>query len=63
LKFFKHRRGARYASARPHLEIDRETREILEDGSDEELAEWIQLSRATRDRETPCAPQDETCSF
>ena len=45
------------------MQIDLETGEILEDGSNEELAEWVQLSRATRDRWTPCEPHDETCPF
>ena len=40
------------------MQIDLETGEILEDGSEEELAEWVQLYRAT-----PCEPQDETCPF
>ena len=31
------------------MQIDLDTGEILEDGSDEELAEWVQLYRATRD--------------
>ena len=34
------------------MQIDLETGEILEDGSEEELAEWVQLYRATRDRWT-----------
>jgi hypothetical protein len=38
------------------MQIDLETGEILEDGSNEELAEWVQLYRATRDRKTPCEP-------
>jgi hypothetical protein len=45
------------------MQIDLETGEILEDGSDEELAAWMQLYMATRERQTPCAPQDETCPF
>jgi hypothetical protein len=45
------------------MQIDLETGEILEDGSEEELAEWIQLSRATRERQMPYEPQDETCPF
>jgi hypothetical protein len=45
------------------MQIDLETGEMLEDGSDEELAEWIQLYKATRERFTPCEPQDETCPF
>ena len=45
------------------MQIDLETGEILEDGTEEELAEWVQLSRATRDRKTPCEPHDETCPF
>ena len=45
------------------MQIDLETGEILEDGSEEELAAWIQLYRATRDRGTPDEPQDETCPF
>jgi hypothetical protein len=45
------------------MQINLETGEILEDGSDEELAEWIQRYRATREHQTPCAPQDETCPF
>ena len=45
------------------MQIDLETGEILEDGSEEELAEWVQLSRATRDRGTSCEPQDATCPF
>ena len=45
------------------MQIDLDTGEILEDGSEEELAEWIQLSRATRERQTPSEPQDETCPF
>jgi hypothetical protein len=32
------------------MQIDLETGEMLEDGSEEELAEWVQLYRATRDR-------------
>src|SRR5712691_4174282 len=36
------------------MQIDLETGEILEDGSEEELAAWVQLSRATRDHATPC---------
>ena len=39
------------------MQIDLETGEILEDGSEEELAEWIQLSRATREHQTPYEPQ------
>ena len=45
------------------MQIDLETGEILEYGSEEELAEWVQLSRATLDRGAPCEPQDETCPF
>jgi hypothetical protein len=45
------------------MQIDLETGEILEDGSEEELAEWVQLYRATRERQTPYEPQDETCPF
>ena len=39
------------------MQIDLETGEMLEDGSEEELAAWVQLSRATRDHATPCEPQ------
>ena len=45
------------------MQIDLETGEILEDGSEEELAEWIQRYRATREHQTPCEPQDDTCPF
>ena len=45
------------------MQIDLETGAMLEDGSEEELAEWVQLCRATRDRATPCEPLDETCPF
>ena len=45
------------------MQIDLETGEILEDGSEEELAEWMQLYRATREHQTPHEPQDETCPF
>ena len=45
------------------MQIDLETGEILEDGSAEELAAWIQRYRATPGRETPCEPQDATCPF
>jgi hypothetical protein len=45
------------------MQIDLETGEILEDGSEEELAEWIQLSRATREHQAPSGPQDDTCPF
>ena len=45
------------------MQIDLETGAMLEDGSEEELAAWVQLSRATRDHATPCEPQDETCPF
>ena len=45
------------------MQIDLETGEILEDGTEEELAEWVQLSRATRDRWTPCEPHDDPCPF
>ncbi len=45
------------------MQIDLETGEMLEDGSDEELAEWVQLYRATRGRWTPSEPHDETCPF
>ena len=45
------------------MQIDLDTGEILEDGSDEELAEWVQLYRATRERWTPDEPHDETCPF
>ena len=45
------------------MQIDLETGEILEDGSAEELAEWMQLYRARREHQTPYAPQDETCPF
>jgi hypothetical protein len=36
---------------------------MLEDGTEEELAEWVQLYRATRDRWTPCEPHDDPCPF
>src|SRR5262249_55034076 len=45
------------------IQIDLETGETLEDGSDEELAAWIQRSRATREHQTPSEPQDEPCPF
>ena len=45
------------------MQIDLDTGEILEDGSAEELAEWMQLYRATRERQTPSEPQDDTCPF
>ena len=45
------------------MQIDFETGEILEDGSEEELAEWMQLYRATQERQRPYEPQDETCPF
>ena len=45
------------------MPIDLATGEMLEDGSEEELAAWMQLSRATRERQTPSEPQDETCPF
>ena len=45
------------------MQIDLENGEILEDGSDEELAELIQLYRTTREHQTPYEPQDETCPF
>jgi len=45
------------------MQIDLETGEILEDGSDEELATWIQRYRATREHHTPDEPQDATCPF
>ena len=45
------------------MQIDLETGAILEDGSEEELAAWIQLSRATPGHETPSEPQDATCPF
>jgi hypothetical protein len=45
------------------MQIDLETGEILEDGSEEELAAWIQRYRATREHQTPDEPQDETCPF
>ena len=45
------------------MQIDLETGEILEDGSEEELAAWIQLSRATPAHETPSEPQNATCPF
>ena len=45
------------------MQIDLATGEMLEDGSEEELAEWMQLSRATRERRTPYEPQDATCPF
>ena len=45
------------------MQIDLATGEMLEDGSEEELAAWMQLSRATRERQTPDEPQDETCPF
>ena len=45
------------------MQIDLETGEILEDGSEEELAAWIQRSRATREHQTPDELQDETCPF
>ena len=51
------------AGKAPPMQIDLETGEILEDGSEEELAEWMQLSKATRERQTPSEPQDETCPF
>ena len=38
------------------MQIDLETGEILEDGSEEELAAWIQLYRATPGHETPSEP-------
>src|SRR5438477_7558664 len=40
------------------MQIDLETGEILEDGSAEELAAWIQRSRAIREQQTPYEPQD-----
>src|SRR5262249_58471755 len=43
------------------MQIDLDTGEILEDGSEEELAEWIQRYRATREHQTPYEPQDATC--
>jgi len=45
------------------MQIDLETGEMLEDGTEEELAEWVQLYRATQGRWTPCEPHDETCPF
>ena len=45
------------------MQIDLETGEILEDGSEEALAAWMQRYRATPSHETPCEPQDETCLF
>ena len=45
------------------MQIDLDTGEMLEDGSDEELAEWVQLSRACRDVWTPYEPHNETCPF
>ena len=45
------------------MQIDLETGEILEDGTEEELAEWVQLYMATRERQTPYEPHDETCPF
>jgi len=45
------------------MQIDLETGEILEDGSEEELAAWIQRYRATRERQTPDELQDETYPF
>jgi hypothetical protein len=45
------------------MQIDLETGEILEDGSEEELAEWMQLYRATRESWTPYEPHDDTCPF
>ena len=45
------------------MQIDLETGAILEDGSEEELTAWVQLSRATQDRETPCKSQDVPCPF
>ena len=56
------RRVRRAGKATP-MQIDLETGAMLEDGSEEELAAWVQLSRATRDHATPCEPQDETCPF
>src|SRR2546422_10830132 len=64
LKFFKNLRSARCAQERPPpMQIDLETGAILEDGTEEELAEWVQLYRATQGRWTPCEPHDETCPF
>ena len=55
---------ARFARRKGNtMQIDLETGEILEDGSEEELAEWIQLYRAAREHQTPSEPQDETCPF
>jgi hypothetical protein len=45
------------------MQIDLETGAMLEDGTEEELAEWVQLYRATRDRWTPCEPHDDPCPF
>jgi hypothetical protein len=45
------------------MQIDLETGEILEDGSEEELAAWIQRDSATREHQTPDKPQDATCPF
>ena len=45
------------------MQIDLATGEMLEDGSEEELAEWIQRYWATRERQTPSEPQDDTCPF
>jgi len=56
-------RGALRAQERQPMQIDLDTGEILEDGSDEELAEWVQLYRATRENWTPYEPHDETCPF
>ncbi len=45
------------------MQIDLETGEILEDDTEEELAAWMQLYRATREHQTPYKPQDATCPF
>jgi hypothetical protein len=45
------------------MEIDPDTGEILEDGSEEEFAEWLQRYKATRDSTMPCESQDDPCPF
>ena len=45
------------------MPIDLDTGAMLEDGSEEELTEWVQLSRACRDGWTPSEPHDEPCPF
>ena len=45
------------------MQIDLATGEMLEDGSEEELAAWMQRYRATRERQTSYEPEDETCPF